>query len=180
MPHAPVPMDADSILQCDVFDRDGRHLGRVDAVWRDPATGRAEFAAVHRGLTADRVVPVSTARWDAERRALVLAYPEETILHAPSVPMVDDLQDEDETRLREYYGLASLRSAPPIPQDRAFGSGGRAPEWSGASTGGSEEHIRLRQVLRLEREPQVRGEVERETVVEDDVIIPLDDRDLRA
>lgn len=202
-------MDADRILESDVFDRDGRHLGRVDAVWREPGTGRAEFACLHRGLTADLVVPVSTARWDRARRALILPYSEETIRRAPHVPTSGDISDPDEDRLRGYYGLptamrdgegrgaharagdvpsSTMPGTPSaMPGDPPASRGGRFSEryraFRGPQTDDSEhgsEHIRLRQVLRLEREPQVRGEVERETVVEDDVIIPVDEDHDRA
>ena len=79
-------------------DRDGREIGRIDDVYVDPETGRAEWARV-----GSAVVPLAGA---APRRSRVVApVAAAQVEAAPPIRATDELTAEDEARLFRHYGI---------------------------------------------------------------------------
>jgi hypothetical protein len=93
----------------------GEELGVVTRVYRDEATGYAEWIAV-RLKNREHVVPVGPTQLDAD--PVPLAFDAEAISSAPDVGPASRLTVEDHQRLMSHYGLDRTNLADPAAFDR--------------------------------------------------------------
>ncbi|PTY06238.1 hypothetical protein DB347_12380 [Opitutaceae bacterium EW11] len=94
------------LLGYEVTDATGSSVGKVNNLWTD-VTGEPEFLGVTTGwlFGKNHVVPVHTAEVNDRRRTIRLPFTEDQIRHAPAFDEQAEIADEDERRIREYYGI---------------------------------------------------------------------------
>ena len=88
-----------------VVGGDGEKVGRVDAVYYDNATDRAEWIAVRSGLFAARVTLVPLRRADRRGDELHIPYDKVQLRHAPHHDPGRELSASAEADLYRYYGV---------------------------------------------------------------------------
>lgn len=93
--------------RADVFDADGRRLGRLQHVYDSDRTGEPTWVTVDDDSSDRpvRFVPLRGARLDGAD--LRLAYPGGVIDSAPDVRVGDVVDSRKEGRLRAHYGLSA-------------------------------------------------------------------------
>ena len=95
-----------------IVDTEGAKIGKIADVYLDHDSQRPEWALVHTGLfgTRETIVPVAGASWRGDD--LVVPYEKSFVKDAPNVGSDEELSDEDEARLAEYYDLQYSRRSP--------------------------------------------------------------------
>jgi hypothetical protein len=114
----------------DVFDQLGRKLGPVERVYAPGGEGDAMWVTidVSGGLFKSRIVFVPLARLKDEDGDVHVPYSKQFLQDAPEVEEGDEISEEDDKLLRDYYGVdrgdLELRTdnddsyAAQIPDDR--------------------------------------------------------------
>ena len=129
-----------------VVDQEGAKVGRLEEVYLDQHSGRAEWLLVHTGLLGMKssFAPLAGARVEGED--VRIGYSKQEVKDAPSVEADGELSQEEEARLYAHYGLDYSESR----SDTGRVRGDRAPV--GRDVGGpttddamtrSEEELRV-------------------------------------
>jgi sporulation protein YlmC with PRC-barrel domain len=89
-----------------VMDRSGNSVGKIGDVYFDEQTGRPEWALVHTGLFGMRhnFVPLNGSQ-KIDNDTVRVTYDEAKIKKAPSMDVADQLSQQQERQLYEYYGM---------------------------------------------------------------------------
>jgi uncharacterized protein (TIGR02271 family) len=173
--------DITSLRGCDVLDRDGDKIGKLDEVYLDNDTGEPEFGLVSGGLFGgSHFVPLAEAH--SEGGTLRVPYEKSQVKDAPGVRADEQLSQDEEQRLYRHYGLAygERRSESGLPEGRrgddivsAAGTGtttGRTETGRGArgdeAMTRSEEEMRVGTQSREAGRARLRKWVSSETVSE--------------
>ncbi|MBV9817834.1 MAG: DUF2382 domain-containing protein [Solirubrobacterales bacterium] len=88
-----------------MFDSAGEKIGKIDEIYEDPETGKAEWATVNTGLfgTKSNFVPLAGATTSGEDvRAHVT---KAQVKDAPGVEAAGELSEQEEQHLFEHYGV---------------------------------------------------------------------------
>ncbi|WP_016910432.1 PRC-barrel domain-containing protein [Streptomyces xiaopingdaonensis] len=119
-------IDPRSLIGHTALDRDGAKIGRVDEVYLDDATGRAQWASVRTGLfSRDAFVPLEPSEFD--EGSLHVPYERDQVRAAPDMGVGRHLSPAQELQLYEHYGL-DVPAEPAPPPDREFGRIAGEPE----------------------------------------------------
>ncbi len=105
-----------------VYGSDGEKIGRAGQAYLDDQTSEPEWVTVNTGLfgTNESFVPLRDA--DLSEEGLRVAYTKDRVKDAPNVdPENGHLDESEEHRLFEHYGLTSISSA--VNQESAGESG---------------------------------------------------------
>lgn len=88
-------------------DRNGEKVGKIGQLYVDDESGRPKWATVATGLfgTSESFVPLERAELDGDQN-LRLAYDKDTIKDAPRVDADGHIEESEEARLYEHYGLS--------------------------------------------------------------------------
>ncbi len=138
--------DPSKMTGADVYDGDGRSIGRIDAIYFDNETDTPEWAAVRTGLFGRHVslVPLGRGNWDGS--ALTVPFDKEALKAAPHHDPGTELSEAEEQDLYRHYGMPTERSADPR-HDRAGEPGVQGRDTSGPTTDDamtrSEERMRV-------------------------------------
>jgi uncharacterized protein (TIGR02271 family) len=138
--------DLSKMTGADVYDGDGRSIGKIDAIYLDNETDKPEWAAVRTGLFGRHVslVPLGRGNWDGS--ALTVPFDKEALKTAPHHDPGTALSEADEQDLYRHYGMSTERSADPR-HDRAGEPGVQGRDTSGPTTDDamtrSEERMRV-------------------------------------
>jgi len=99
--------DARSIMGATAYGSDGDKIGKVGQVYLDDQTGRPEFVTVNTGFfgSSESFVPVSGATFSGDR--LEVPFDKDKVKGAPNVGDDGHLDETEEDRLYEYYGMGS-------------------------------------------------------------------------
>src|SRR3954468_23529081 len=99
--------DARSIMGATAYGSDGEKIGKVGQVYLDDQTGQPEFVTVNTGLfgTSESFVPVAAASFSGDR--LEVPFSKDKVKDAPTVGDDGHLDEAEEDRLYEYYGMGS-------------------------------------------------------------------------
>jgi len=99
--------DARSIMGTTAYGTDGEKIGKVGQVYLDDQTGQPEFVTVNTGLfgTSESFVPVSGATFSGDR--LEVPFTKDKVKDAPNVGDDGHLDEAEEDRLYDYYGMGS-------------------------------------------------------------------------
>jgi uncharacterized protein (TIGR02271 family) len=103
--------NAREVIGTTAYDADGEKIGKVGQLFLDDQTGRPEFVTVNTGLfgTNETFIPVSDATFNGDR--LTVPFTKDKVKDAPNVDAEGGHLDEsDEQRLYEYYGMSYQRS----------------------------------------------------------------------
>lgn len=97
---------------------DGEKIGTIEDVYVDNATEQPEWALVNTGLFGSKqtFVPLTSASTDEGR--VVVPFNKAQVKEAPSVDADGDLDEAEETRLAQHYGLGYSKQTSPsgMPQ----------------------------------------------------------------
>ena len=93
-----------------VIDREGRKVGRLDALYLDAETDRPAWAAVHTGLFGLRRSFVPLAGSVLVGDDVQVPFTEEVIKDAPKADPDVTLSEEEEALLYRHYGVIDERS----------------------------------------------------------------------
>ena len=98
--------DAAALHGLPVVDPEGERIGRIEDVYFDRATGRAEWATVKTALFGSQVnfIPIGDAHPNFVGD-IVVHVPREEVRNAPRIEPGDALTPEQERELYEYYGV---------------------------------------------------------------------------
>jgi uncharacterized protein (TIGR02271 family) len=117
----------DRVIGSTAYDRDGDKIGKVGQVYVDIDNGRPLWASVHTGLFGmdESFVPLQDAEFTGDE--LRVPYEKDRIKDAPRVEADREINDEEQARLWEYYGVtgASSMSGMPGMTDAERGSDSR-------------------------------------------------------
>jgi uncharacterized protein (TIGR02271 family) len=136
--------ETQALMGATAYDQDGAKLGKIGQVYLDDASGRPEFITVNTGLfgTNESFVPVTEAT--LEEDSLRVPFSKDQVKDAPNVDVDGGHLDEsEEARLYEYYGMASSSGSSGDVADRsADGLGTTSPSAEDAMTR-SEERVEV-------------------------------------
>lgn len=118
---------------CEVVDRDGDKVGKLDEIYLDRQTGQPEWAIVNTGLFGQRssFVPLKDAMREGDM--IRVPYEKDQIKDAPNVDADGELTQEEEQQVYAHYGLdySQDRSQSGLPE-----SGGTTRGDVGQTTSG--------------------------------------------
>lgn len=121
-----------------VNDRDGDKIGKVDELFVDD-TDREEYIGVKMGLlglSGTTLIPMEIARVDERDRVIEVAESKERVKDAPTYSNDNEVNDEFEDTIRDYFGLAPQQSSGDRGSYGVMSDGGSERE--GAARGGSD------------------------------------------
>jgi uncharacterized protein (TIGR02271 family) len=100
-------------------DRNGESVGKVKQLYVDDESGQPKWATVATGLfgTSESFVPLEQAELDGEGN-LRLAYDKDTVKDAPRVDADGHIEESEEARLYEHYGLGGTAASGVMGGDR--------------------------------------------------------------
>ena len=103
---------AREVIGATAYGDDGEKIGKVGQLFLDDQTGQPEFVTDNTGLfgTSESFVPVADATYNGDR--LVVPFSKDKVKDAPNVDLDGrHLDESEEQRLYEYYGLSSSRTS---------------------------------------------------------------------
>jgi sporulation protein YlmC with PRC-barrel domain len=114
---------------CEVVDRDGDRVGKLDEIYIDRETGKPEWAIVNTGLFGRKssFVPLKDAMREGD--LIRVPYEKDHVKDAPSVEPDGEISADEEQRVYAHYGLeySQARSGSGLPEGESA---------AGASAGG--------------------------------------------
>jgi uncharacterized protein (TIGR02271 family) len=113
---------AREVIGATAYGDDGEKIGKVGQLFLDDQTGRPEFVTVNTGFfgTSESFVPVADATFNGDR--LVVPFSKDKVKDAPNVDLDGrHLDESEEQRLYEYYGMSSSGTAGYTDTDRTTG-----------------------------------------------------------
>jgi len=138
--------DPSTMTGADVYDGNGRSVGKIDAIYFDNETDKPEWAAVRTGLFGGHVslVPLGRSNWDGS--ALTVPFDKEALKAAPHHDPGTALSAANEQDLYRHYGMSAGQSSD-SRHDRAGELGVQGRDVSGPTTDDamtrSEERMRV-------------------------------------
>jgi uncharacterized protein (TIGR02271 family) len=88
-----------------LVDRDGDHIGTIDAIYVDDQTGEPEWALVNTGLFGTRSTFVPIAQASASGDQIQVPYEKQRVKDAPNMDPDGHLSEQEEQELWRHYGL---------------------------------------------------------------------------
>ncbi|MDX2188081.1 MAG: PRC and DUF2382 domain-containing protein [Opitutaceae bacterium] len=140
--------DMSRFIDYDIITRTGDKVGSVDAVWEDH-TGQPYYLAVKTGwlgLGKAHIVPAHQAEVSDSRRTIRLPFTEEQIKNAPTLDSQEDVTEDSDRTIQEYFGIDHLQTASVAEAYADEDSRDSSQEDSGTGLGKSsseEAHITL-------------------------------------
>jgi uncharacterized protein (TIGR02271 family) len=107
------PGDLGRYIDYKVVDVNNEKIGNVDAVWEDHS-GQPSYLAIRTGwlgLGKAHVVPAHQAQVNERSRRIKLPYTEELVKAAPTFDSADEITQDAEIRIREYFGQGNFDRA---------------------------------------------------------------------
>ena len=117
---------------------DGEEIGKISDIYEDRQTGTPEWATVSSGLfgTKSIFVPLAGAAPDGEDvRAPVTR---DQVKNAPGIEADEELSDQEEQRLFEYYGVPTTQGSTTAEGQPETDQGGRSGRSTGRDVSGPE------------------------------------------
>jgi uncharacterized protein (TIGR02271 family) len=170
-----------------LLDRDGDHIGTIEAIYLDDRTGEPEWALVNTGLfgTRSSFVPLAQATQTGDE--VRVPYDKQLVKDAPRIDADQHLSEAEEQRLWRHYGLDYDATGRDLPRRRrrtgrdTVGRDASSPTPDDAMTRSEEElrvgtthrergRVRLRKYVTTEQVQQTvpvrreRARVEREPI----------------
>jgi hypothetical protein len=99
------PLDFRELIGYAVFDRDGKRIGNVDAIWEDQNAHPA-FMGVRPGIwgmSRMHAIPMPFADIDEVDATVVLPFESSVVKDAPAFDDAFEVTGEDEKGVYEYY-----------------------------------------------------------------------------
>ena len=101
------------LIDYNVVDQGGDHVGTLHSLWSDQNTGALEFLGVKTGwlFGKNHVVPASSAQIDEDNRFVQIPFAADFIKEAPSIAADAEITEEQEAEIYRYYGLSGAQAA---------------------------------------------------------------------
>lgn len=124
---------------CEVIDRDGDKVGRLDEIYVDRETGKPEWAIVNTGLFGRKSSFVPLAEAIRDGGMIRVPYEAQQVKDAPSVDPDGEISLEEEQAVYSHYGLdySQNRSGSGLPDADTSGTGQTATDVPGQATTGT-------------------------------------------
>lgn len=90
----------------EMFDRHGDKIGKIDSIYVDQGSGRAEWALVNTGLFGMRSTWVPIGEAVSEPHGVRVPVEKATVKGAPSMDPDSEMSRDEEVELFRYYGLS--------------------------------------------------------------------------
>ncbi|MGI8596414.1 MAG: PRC-barrel domain-containing protein [Thermoleophilaceae bacterium] len=90
----------------EMFDRHGDKIGKIDSIYVDQGSGRAEWALVNTGLFGMRSTWVPISEAVSEPHGVRVPVEKATVKGAPSMDPNSEMSRDEEVELFRYYGLS--------------------------------------------------------------------------
>lgn len=90
----------------EMFDRHGDKIGKIDSIYVDQGSGRAEWALVNTGLFGMRSTWVPIGEAVSEPHGVRVPVEKATVKGAPSMDPNSEMSRDEEVELFRYYGLS--------------------------------------------------------------------------
>jgi uncharacterized protein (TIGR02271 family) len=113
---------AREVIGSTAYGQDGEKIGKVGQLFLDDQTGQPEFVTINTGFfgSSESFVPVADATFDGDR--LVVPFDKDKVKDAPNVDLDGrHLDESEEQRLYEYYGMSSTATSGYTDTDRTAG-----------------------------------------------------------
>ena len=97
------------LIDYNVVDQGGDHVGTLHSLWSDQNTGALEFLGVKTGwlFGKNHVVPADKAQIDEDNRFVQIPFAADFIKEAPSIAADAEITEEQEAEIHRYYGMMS-------------------------------------------------------------------------
>jgi stress response protein YsnF len=115
---------------------DGEKIGTIEDVYIDNATQQPEWAVVTTGLFGSKQTFVPLTRASEDQGKVVVPFNKSQVKDAPSVDADGDLDEAEEMRLAQHYGLGYSHNPSPTGMPVDGGSGGPATQTQGNGNSG--------------------------------------------
>ena len=96
------------LIDYNVVDQGGGHVGTLHSLWSDQNTGALEFLGVKTGwlFGKNHVVPASQAQIDEDNRFVQIPFAADFIKEAPSIAADAEITEDQEAEIYRYYNLS--------------------------------------------------------------------------
>ncbi len=168
--------EINAVMTGTAYDVAGEKIGKVGQFYLDDRTGEPDWVSVNTGLfgMSESLVPLDSATVDGD--SLRLAHTKDQIKDAPRVDADSHLDEADEYRLADYYGIGTVPAVP-------AGDGTAAPAVSRDTTGATDDAMtRSEERLHVGTEQQETGRARlRKYVVteQQSVTVPVQHEEVR-
>lgn len=155
------------------YDVAGEKIGKVGQFYLDDRTGEPDWVSINTGLfgRSESLAPLDSATVDGD--ALRLAHTKDQIKDAPRVDADSHLDEADEFRLADYYGIGA---APAVPS----GDGTTAPAVSSGTTDDAMTRSEERLHVGTEQQETGRARLRKYVVTEQQsVTVPVQHEEVR-
>ena len=96
------------LIDYNVVDQGGDHVGTLHSLWSDQNSGALEFLGVKTGwlFGKNHVVPANQAQIDEDNRFVQIPFAADFIKEAPSIAADAEITEEQEAEIHRYYGMS--------------------------------------------------------------------------
>ena len=103
------------LIDYNVVDQGGDHVGTLHSLWSDQNTGALEFLGVKTGwlFGSNHVVPAEKAQIDEENRFVQIPFAAAFIKEAPSIAADAEITEDQEAEIHRYYGMSGVAGMTP-------------------------------------------------------------------
>ena len=103
-----------NLIDHNVDDESGEHIGTIHSFWSDENTGKLEFLGIKTGwfFGKTHVVPVQGVQFEEGQNAIQVPYPASFIKEAPNFDPEDNLSEGRKTRFSIIMGSKARVPSP--------------------------------------------------------------------
>ena len=107
-----------NLIDHNVDDESGEHIGTIHSFWSDEHTGKLEFLGIKTGwfFGKTHVVPVQGVQFEEGQNAIQVPYPASFIKEAPNFDPEDNISEAEEAEIFEYYGVKGAGIRPVVTE----------------------------------------------------------------
>jgi uncharacterized protein (TIGR02271 family) len=107
-----------NLIDHNVDDESGEHIGTIQSFWSDENTGKLEFLGIKTGwfFGKTHVVPVQGVQFEEEQNAIRVPYPASFIKEAPNFDPENNLSEAEEDEIFNYYGVNGASTQPAVTE----------------------------------------------------------------
>jgi uncharacterized protein (TIGR02271 family) len=107
-----------NLIDHNVDDESGEHIGTIHSFWSDENTGKLEFLGIKTGWLFGKthVVPVQGVQFEEGQNAIQVPYAASFIKEAPNFDPEDNLSEAEEDEIYKYYGVKGVSTQPAVTE----------------------------------------------------------------
>jgi uncharacterized protein (TIGR02271 family) len=107
-----------NLIDHNVDDESGEHIGTIHSFWSDENTGKLEFVGIKTGWLFGKthVVPVQGVQFEEGQNAIQVPYSASFIKEAPNFEPEDNISEAEEDEILNYYGVKVAGTTPAVTE----------------------------------------------------------------